>query len=281
MSEIPISKVKTQASCSQSENRASRYLLPPLITNWDHTLNNKIPSLHSSSMHDKRFRFHPSLSHKLEVLFKVFRPRPRQEHHIQVISVDDLNSELVNYMMRFIHSQVSQIVENSVRIFDDDWVRARMCDLKDLISYKDYVTLWSTLWRYILQASLSAVTLSVAQDLKDFSRRQSNLHCVNIIPFSSLTISMRAAHDISIDDAYSRDDHWHWLAGFWRGCEKANITVLIHDNNDIHSDHDVAWIDNENTIILLVIISKLGGLVLTSKQLRRVAFEITEWLRRD
>lgn len=223
------------------------------------------------------------LFNKIDRLAYILRSRPIHKHDIKVIAVDSSDPEVVKSVLQFVTFQIGQCAGNLVRVFDDDWVRARMPDIKDLTSYKQYIDLWASLWRFIIQAPLRTIPGPVVQTAFDGHslKQHTYLSPVDIIPFSPLMISQRAAASIPIDDTYSDDEHWHWLAGFWRGLIKPNITVIINSQDEEPSSAPVVRIEHQDMSTLIITASKSEDYRLSKKQLRRIAFEIVEWLRQD
>lgn len=253
--------------------------LLPQSFNWDRRLD-KSPCLQPGRENDVVLPFiQHSLSSQCDRLARILKSRPIDQPHIKVIAVDGPNPDLIKFMLRFLHFQITNYVGGMIRIYNDDWVRARMPDIQDMASYREYVTLWSTLWKYVIQAPLERVAGPIITN--EFGgHQQTYLPCVNIIPFSPLTVSQRAAHSVPILDAYSDDEHWHWFAEFWRGQFKPNMIIYIEE----HSNADVMRIKQQHMFILLVTTSKFDDsamFTLNSKQLRRISFEVIEWLRQD
>jgi len=89
----------------------------------------------------------------------------------------------------------------------------------------------------------------------------------------------RAASQMPITDAYSDENHWRWLAGYWRGCPRPDITINISDSEGTLKDREVLRIWGHNMNTLVVTKANSGHVVFTAKQFRRVGFEVEEWLR--
>jgi hypothetical protein len=95
------------------------------------------------------------------------------------------------------------------------------------------------------------------------------------------------ASAIPINDAYSPSDHWQWIATLWRGIVGADITVYVKsvDKEEPPSASSVEnWVSTKPTIDIR---EDIGVLVVKKEKegkaedgaIRRVAFEVGEWVR--
>ena len=266
------------------EYQYARPNLLPLSLSLQHPRINERSSLRSFQENDDVLPIvQEPLFSQCDRLARILRSRPIDQPHIKIIAVDGSDPDLVKFMMRFLHCEITTRVGNMVRILHDDWVRARMPDIKDLATYRQYISLWASLWEYVFQSPVKSIPGPVIET--GFGgHQQTYLSCVNIIPFSPLHVSQRAANSIPIVDAYSDDEHWHWLAGMWRGQIKPNMIILIGDYNKTHSRSDVMKIERQNMSLFLIATSKCNQseiLTVTEQQLRRISFEVIESLRQD
>ncbi|KAI4185310.1 MAG: hypothetical protein L6R41_004197 [Letrouitia leprolyta] len=108
---------------------------------------------------------------------------------------------------------------------------------------------------------------------------------VALVPSYQLTQTDASACRIPIDDNYAPTDHWQWMASMWRGIVGPDITIVVkaHDeaapleqkgrrNNVVNVD-----VRLEDSRAVVVRVEKGGKIVEGS--LRRVGFEVGEWMR--
>ena len=108
---------------------------------------------------------------------------------------------------------------------------------------------------------------------------------IAIIPQYQLSLTDAAASRCPIKDAYAPIDHWQWMATLWRGVVGPDITVVIKgvDNSGNNSPKEdgvkgaVVEIRLADARAVAVRMDQEGKISIGS--LRRVGFEIGEWLR--
>lgn len=229
---------------------------------------------------------------KFEMMSKILS-NPEDSQLIKVIAVDGYDPKLVESMIDYLSKEVSTM-GNVVRVFDDDEVREVIREPTDLKTYKQHIWLWDNLWKYIIKLPVpgpvttnpnhdtTMADMYSSADGSSYSKTQ--LPFVNIIPFSPLMVSLKATTEIPLNGTYTYDDQtsmyesqWCKLARLWSGRIKPNVTVLIQNSQEIrlHGIED----QNTNNILVTKRNPEYGGL--TGKQLRRVGFEVKEWLRQD
>lgn len=254
--------------------------MPPL--GWER---DKLPSLFTSGPYNSGFPFmNPPIIQKLEKISKTLRARPLCSPPDPVINVDGTDTNLVKYLTNFLHSHISNHTRYNVRVFDHIRSQPEIAEVMDLEAYKRQIETWGKFWNFVFEAAVPPVANSGdASPVTGtaFIHHQTRASYVNIITFSPLMASLRAATLIPIDDAYGFQDHWEWLAGHWRGLVRPDITVLIQSYEETFMDQDVMRIQSKEMTVLLVTTAKNGDATITDKQLRRIAFEITEWVRND
>ncbi|KAL9089131.1 MAG: hypothetical protein Q9165_005944, partial [Trypethelium subeluteriae] len=103
---------------------------------------------------------------------------------------------------------------------------------------------------------------------------------VVIIPSYQLFASDTYASRVPISDAYSPADHWQWMATLWRGTVGPDITVYVRDCGPEELARDKLFEVRDEIRCLIVRRDKNNeeGTV-GQPALRRVSFEIAEWVR--
>ena len=118
---------------------------------------------------------------------------------------------------------------------------------------------------------------------------------IAIIPYYQLTLTDAAASTIPITDAYAPVDHWQWMACLWRGIVGPDITIAVRSANyesnsageivsprDESSRHSATGVDvrlSDARAIVLKCDGGNGGNGVNEAALRRIGFEVGEWVR--
>ncbi|KAA6415082.1 MAG: hypothetical protein FRX48_01834 [Lasallia pustulata] len=108
---------------------------------------------------------------------------------------------------------------------------------------------------------------------------------IAIIPHYQLSHTDSAASQIPIVDAYAPVDHWQWMATLWRGIVGPDITVIIKDSGSADNRDDAgrtvgAGIGVEVRLAdARAIVVRIGDNGVPEGSLRRVGFEVGEWVR--
>ncbi|KAI9849002.1 MAG: hypothetical protein M1837_005893 [Sclerophora amabilis] len=100
---------------------------------------------------------------------------------------------------------------------------------------------------------------------------------IALIPMYMLTGSNRAASRIPINDAYAPLDHWQWAATLWRGIVGPDLTVWVQEcaKEEIARFGGVEVKEDARALV----VRRESGHEIESKWLRRVGFEVAEWVR--
>jgi len=101
---------------------------------------------------------------------------------------------------------------------------------------------------------------------------------VLLLPAYQLHTSDAYACHIPITDAYSPADHWQWMATMWRGVVGPDVTVYIRNKAPVETGKDKA-VEVKEDLKCLVIWKEQDAADVEEKALRRVGFEISEWVR--
>ena len=111
---------------------------------------------------------------------------------------------------------------------------------------------------------------------KPGTRRSSKIPIALVPGGFSVTLSDRFACAVPITDTYSPVDHWQWMATLWRGIVSPDLFVYVKPSpeTDVNQRNTVE-VKSHN--VMLVRVPK--GMSLDQKTERRLAFEITEWVR--
>ena len=100
---------------------------------------------------------------------------------------------------------------------------------------------------------------------------------VILIPNYQFHSSNVYACAIPITDAYSPGDHWQWMATLWRGIVGPDITIYVRDS--AAEDMDKEDLVDRREDIKTLIVRRKKGMEIEERALRRVGFEVGEWVR--
>ncbi|OAG05303.1 uncharacterized protein CC84DRAFT_1094566 [Paraphaeosphaeria sporulosa] len=100
---------------------------------------------------------------------------------------------------------------------------------------------------------------------------------VLILPSYQLRASDVYASRIPIQDVYSPMDHWQWMATLWRGTVGPDLTIYIKSADKESREGGKLVEVNEEVRCMTVV--KEGGGEFREAALRRVGFEVGEWVR--
>ncbi|KAF1991378.1 hypothetical protein K402DRAFT_409615 [Aulographum hederae CBS 113979] len=105
---------------------------------------------------------------------------------------------------------------------------------------------------------------------------------VILIPHYQLRASNAYACRIPITDTYSPADHWQWMATLWRGIVGPDMTVIVREVapgfKDASPAGEAKLVEIREDLRTLVV-RKEKGRDLEERALRRVGFEVGEWVR--
>ncbi|KAL8839793.1 MAG: hypothetical protein Q9170_001604 [Blastenia crenularia] len=108
---------------------------------------------------------------------------------------------------------------------------------------------------------------------------------VALVPSYQLTQTDASACHVPIDDNYAPTDHWQWMASMWRGIVGPDITIVVKPYDDASTLDQKGRKNNsgevevrlEDSRAMIVRVEK--GLKVLEGSLRRVGFEVGEWIR--
>ncbi|KAF2740927.1 hypothetical protein EJ04DRAFT_558312 [Polyplosphaeria fusca] len=99
-----------------------------------------------------------------------------------------------------------------------------------------------------------------------------------ILPTYQLRASDVYSSKIAIQDAYSPTDHWQWMATLWRGTVGPDLTIYIHDYSSKDGVGNAKLVDLNDEVGCMTV-RKEKGAGFDAGALRRVGFEVSEWIR--
>ena len=106
---------------------------------------------------------------------------------------------------------------------------------------------------------------------------------IAIIPQYQLTTVDAASTTVPIQDSYSPTDHWQWIAALWRGCVGPDVTIIVSGNEGPDESSNMVGPSVEVRLQDKAVIVRKGKgeTAVAESSLRRVGFEVEEFLRAD
>ena len=135
-------------------------------------------------------------------------------------------------------------------------------------------------WRRMKDGSVQMEDLDSLPDEPHEEEGEQQVTPVVIIPSYQLFASDAYASHVPISDAYSPADHWQWMATLWRGTVGPDITIYVRNCGPEEMARDKFFEVKEDIRCLIVRRDKNNeGGKIDQPALRRVSFEIAEWVR--
>lgn len=101
---------------------------------------------------------------------------------------------------------------------------------------------------------------------------------ITILPLFSLHASNTFALRIPLTDPYAPSDHWQWSATQWRGVVGPDLTIYLRDGEaGVEKGKLVEQSEEEG--LFVVRRTEQNGMGVDGATLRRVGFEVGEWVR--
>jgi hypothetical protein len=158
-------------------------------------------------------------------------------------------------------------------------------DSKD-VTFEDYLDLikeWHNKSKEMIKYITTSITPSNsdsenADDASTSSTHEITVKPVIILPTYQLHASDAYTSRIPIQDAYSPTDHWQWMATLWRGTVGPDLTIYIHTTETKETPHGGKLVELNDEVRCLTVRKEKGSKFEVSA-LRRVGFEVGEWIR--
>jgi len=196
----------------------------------------------------------PVLFSKVITLCNNLGLRPPEAAQSRVVAVDGCDVHATQTIVKHLYEEIH--TNHTVHVFQP---LAHTAVDESSLSY--YIDQWDIVWRSLVPFPSEV--------------------CVNIVPFSPLMITLKAESSIRNADAVQA---WPCLASRWQSTIRPDITIHVLEANSIPNKAGMAWFSGPQMNTLAV--SKLpwvAGAVdgISLEQLRRIWFEVTNWLKYD
>lgn len=221
-------------------------------------------------------------------------PEPSTQSRGAIIAIEGDELASVNELSKWLHESLSKEKEYLSRIVDPPQVPDESNTEVTFEDYLDLIKEWHVkskeMVKYITtslpsEAGASPEKESEAEDTKrkdSVTLRESSVPAatakpVIIIPTFQLHASVTYASRIPIQDAYSPTDHWQWMATMWRGTIGPDLTIYVKTYDAKEGQVGLKPEMDEAVRCLTVCKEKNGKFA--DADLRRVGFEVSEWIK--
>ncbi|KAF2464942.1 uncharacterized protein BDR25DRAFT_241442 [Lindgomyces ingoldianus] len=247
-------------------------------------LNVLVPNQHDQSRSVEAMVMSVPYATKIKVLGRITPPLKdpgptspaiRVRGAILAVEGDDITAikELVEWLKEFL----AKDQEYSPRIAEPP--KNPSDDQKEVIyeEYLDLVKEWHAKSREMIQFITTPVSSESNKDSQTPSR-DTSIKPVVILPTYQLRASDTYTSRIPIQDAYSPTDHWQWMATLWRGTVGPDLTIYVQSSESKETPPKGKLVElNEEVRCLTVKKDKMSPF--EEGALRRVGFEVSEWIR--
>ena len=249
----------------------------------------RLPPIHVLERHHHRDTFPKNLAapvpytQHLNVLGEYLDVRPTVNDQNKIIAVDGVDQHAVYLLIATLQHHITNDLGCAVRVFGADLgVPAPL--IPDLLVFMTKIQHWGEMWAQIavappVQSSSGTASRDGPGALP--TPPPPSRPCVYIMPLSPLMATLKAADRVSYPSIYNPNEHFRWLASHWDGYIRPDITVNVQDCYGAIKFPEVLRLQAQNMNTLVVTKGDAGNVSLTPKQLRRVTFEVEEWLQDD
>ena len=231
----------------------------------------------------------PPLRQKLRDLTTVFDITPQQPPNTRIIAVQGTSDEKTRFMSQFLTHYIQKELAVPVRVFSG--LSPPTAPIADHEQHLHQVRNWITISDFITTAAPPCMQRAQGQTviastvpttpLPPTVTHSADMSYVNIIPLSPLMITTSAAVEGPAEAAVWSERKWRGLLSHWRGAKRPNIIINIQECERGVEDGQILRIVEGDLKGLIVVTTVQREVDITAKQLRRIAFEVIEWLRDD
>ena len=220
----------------------------------------------------------PVLYQKIVILFENLWLRPAEAARTRLIAVDGFDSRAVRRIIDYLDESIKRNTNLKVRVLGP--LACPASSESDWLDYTKCIDQWDSLWKFLTGMRFPS-TGSAGCSGQEGRSQASTAFDVNIVPFSPLMITLRWGSTIHSDNEKKELEDWRGLVSDWWGKIRPDITVNVFEANCIPHDPGVVRIVGYYMNMLAVAkvpweADAVNGL--TSGQLRRIEFEVLQWL---
>ena len=224
----------------------------------------------------------PPVVSNTNVLAEYLKSRHADYLQGKVIAVDGLDREAVQAVVTELHYNITRDFRCSVRVLHEGIPQPPVDATAEMARFLGQIQDWSAMWEVILRASPPALRPKFQSDQNRADDMDGDIPSVVwIIPLSPLMATTRALTGIALTGSYNAADLWRWLASHWNGHFRPDVTINVQEIADVCTKREVLRFESNKMNTLLLTTSRVNGIDITSRQLRRAVFEVKEWIRGD
>ncbi|KAL9045014.1 MAG: hypothetical protein Q9214_001894, partial [Letrouitia sp. 1 TL-2023] len=216
----------------------------------------------------------PPVIHKVRTLAEVLRAHPQNTSDFRILAIDGVNERTVQFIVEFLANHLSYHLAFQVRVFK----RSASCSYEnlDLGGFSHQIQTWASTCAHIASSSSERITQGAPLKAPGSGVNPTQL-CIYIVPISPLMATIRAANKPSALFA-NAEVRWRWLVSHWQGILRPDIMINIQSPEATLRDCEVLRIHGSGLDTLVLTPATSGKEIITLKQLRRMCFEVIEWL---
>ncbi|WEW60818.1 slightly ste11-like protein [Emydomyces testavorans] len=257
---------------------------------------------------------------KIKLLARISPPftatKSTQPSRGVVIAVEGQDAESVRCVLQYLNDALSSKKGQVVRIFkgpdlDSSKASTKGEEMRDAtVQYLETISSWhkisEDIMRFMLDsdpvsahqpedqkpaAELSPTTFAPRVTVMEMPQTDNSVPTspdsvfrIALVPQYQLSTADAHACATPINDAYAPIDHWQWMASLWRGCVGPDITVYVRDCDEEEltsfGEGNPVEIRLDDARALVVRRLTDSAKPIEEKALRRIGFEVDEFLRR-
>lgn len=228
----------------------------------------------------------PPLRQKFRDLSAVFDTCPQQPPDARLIAIQGTSDEETRFMAQFLTHSIQKELGIPVRVFGELSPPTATNTVHE--QHLHHVQNWFTISDFITKAAPPSIERARGQavvvpttPLPSAVSQIADTLYVNIVPLSPLMIASKAAIEGPPEAAVWSERKWRWLLSHWRGARRPNIIINIQEYQWGVENGQVLRIVEGDLRGLIVVTAVQRDVAITAKQLRRIAFEVIEWIRDD
>lgn len=251
-------------------------------------LNVLVPNQHDQSRSVEAMVMSVPYPVKIKVLGRITPPlkdpgptSPAVQVRGGIVAVEGDDMAAVKELTEWLEDYLNKEKEYSPRIADPPKGPE---EGKKEVTFEDYLDLIKE-WHGKSQEMIKYITTPVTTSDSDSDRgnkpasstAEAQTKPVIILPTYQLRASDGYTSRIPIQDAYSPTDHWQWMATLWRGTIGPDLTIYIAGTEE--KERSPGKLVELNEEVRLLTVRKDKGSKFDEAALRRVGFEVGEWIR--
>ena len=228
---------------------------------------------------------------KIKVLGRITPPlktpglaSPAEAVRGTIVAIEGEDTAAVQELSRWLEEFLGGDKEYHTKIADPP--KGPDVDKSDIVfsDYLDVIGEWYEKSKQMIEFITTAVPMTESDDSNDKEMEGNDKantttgKPVLILPTYQLRASDTYTSRIPISDAYSPTDHWQWMATLWRGIVGPDLTIYIKDAKAEELARE-KLVELSDDVRCLTVRKEKGLTKLSDGALRRVGFEVSEWIQ--